>query len=123
MLLPFKAGIGGPVAGGRQYVPWVHVDDVAGALLALVENDDADGPANVTSPHPATNAELSKALGRALHRPAVLPVPGLALKLLYGEMAIIVLTGANVVPTRLEELGYEFTQPELEPALRDVLDS
>jgi uncharacterized protein (TIGR01777 family) len=123
MLPPFKAGVGGPVAGGEQYVPWIHLDDVTGALLALVENDSADGPANLTAPHPATNGELAKALGHVLHRPAVLPVPGFALKALYGEMAIIVLTGANVVPARLQELGYAFAQPELEPALRAVLES
>jgi uncharacterized protein (TIGR01777 family) len=121
MLPPFKLGVGGPVAGGRQWVPWIHLDDNVGALVHLVTDERAEGPANLTAPAPATNAELSKALGRVLHRPALLPVPALALKVLYGEMASIVLTGARAVPKRLEALGYAFVHPELEPALRDVL--
>jgi hypothetical protein len=121
MLPFFKLGIGGPVAGGHQYVPWIHLDDVVGALIRCVHDSDADGPVNVTAPNPVTNAELSRALGHALGRPAVLPVPGFAVKLLYGEMAEIVTTGQNVVPARLRQLGYEFRHPEVEPALRDVL--
>jgi len=121
MLPPFKLGVGGPVAGGRQYVPWVHLDDVVGALVFALDNAAADGPINVTAPEPVTNKELSKALGRVLRRPALAPVPAFALKLLYGEMATIVLTGQRAVPTRLSELGYAFRRPELEPALRDLL--
>lgn len=121
MLPFFRAGIGGPVAGGHQYVPWVHIDDVVGALLVCLDNDAVQGPVNVTAPRPVNNAELSKALGRVLGRPAVLPVPALALKLLYGEMSEIVTTGQRALPRRLEELGYIFRQRELEPALRDVL--
>ncbi|HEY5189367.1 MAG TPA: DUF1731 domain-containing protein, partial [Solirubrobacteraceae bacterium] len=117
----FKLGIGGPVAGGHQYVPWIHVDDVVGALIRCVDDRAVEGPVNVTAPNPVTNAELSHALGRALGRPAILPVPGLAVKLLYGEMAGIVTTGQRAVPARLRSLGYEFRHPELEPALRDVL--
>jgi len=122
MLPFFRLGIGGPVAGGRQYVPWVHLDDVVGAMAFCLGNHDATGPVNLTAPTPATNAELSRALGRVLKRPAFLPVPALALKALYGEMAQIVVTGQRAVPARLEELGYHFRYPELEPALRDVLD-
>ena len=122
MLPFFKLGVGGPVAGGHQYVPWIHLDDVVGALLRCVDDAGADGPVNVTAPNPVTNTELSRALGHALGRPAVLPVPGFAVKLLYGEMAEIVTTGQRVVPARLRQLGYEFRHPELEPALRDVLD-
>jgi uncharacterized protein len=121
MLPPFKAGVGGPIAGGGQYVPWIHVDDIAGGLVHCVDDERASGPVNVTAPTPVTNAELSRTLGRVLHRPAVLPVPGFALKLLYGEMASIVLTGQRAVPHRLLELGYEFSHPDLEAALRDVL--
>ncbi len=121
MLPPFKAGVGGPVAGGHQYVPWIHVEDVAGALLKLVTDDRARGPANLTAPAPVTNAELSRALGHVLHRPAVLPVPAFAVKLLYGEMSTIVTGGARVVPRALEGLSYRFAHPVLEPALRDVL--
>jgi uncharacterized protein (TIGR01777 family) len=117
MLLPFKLGVGGPVAGGKQYMPWVHVDDVVGALLFALDNEAAAGPINVTAPAPATNKEFSKALGRALHRPAFMPVPGFAIKLMYGEMATIVTTGVRAEPRRLEELGYEFRQPDLDRAL------
>jgi uncharacterized protein (TIGR01777 family) len=120
MLPFFKLGIGGPVAGGRQYVPWVHVDDVVGAILFVLDNEAASGPVNVTAPEPATNSELSKALGRVLRRPAFAPVPALAVKTLYGQMAEIVITGQRAVPARLTELGYVFTQPELEAALRDA---
>ena len=88
MLPPFKLGVGGPVAGGRQYVPWIHLDDVVGdATCSRSTTPAASGPVNVTAPEPVTNKELSSALGRALHRPAVAPVPALAVKLLYGEMA------------------------------------
>lgn len=121
MLPFFKLGVGGPVAGGRQYVPWIHFDDVVGGLLACVDDATATGAANLTAPAPQTNAALSRALGHALGRPAVLPVPGLALKLLYGEMAELVIASQRAVPDRLTELGYEFAHPQLEPALRDVL--
>ncbi len=118
MLPPFKLGVGGPVAGGRQYVPWVHTDDVVGSLLHCLDSEAARGPVNVTAPEPVTNAELSKALGRVLHRPAVAPVPAFAIKALYGEMAAIVTTGVRAVPARLEELGYAFRRPGLDDALR-----
>lgn len=121
MLPFFRLAVGGPVAGGQQYVPWIHLDDVVGALLRCVDAGEASGPVNVTAPNPVTNGEFSRALGRALGRPAVLPVPGVAVKLLYGEMAEIVTTGQRAVPARLRQLGYEFRHPEVEEALRDVL--
>ena len=121
MLPPFKLGVGGPVAGGKQYVPWVHLDDVVGALLFLAEHGESQAY-NVTAPEPVTNAELSKALGRALHRPAVLPVPSLALKVLYGEMSRIVTTGVRAVPKRLTAAGFAFRRPDLDVALRSVLE-
>jgi len=121
MLPFFRAGVGGPVAGGRQFVPWIHIDDVVAALLFCLDNAEAAGPVNLTAPRPVDNAELSKALGHALHRPAVLPVPALALRLLYGDMSEIVTTGQRAVPRRLEQLGFMFRYPQLEPALRDVL--
>jgi uncharacterized protein (TIGR01777 family) len=120
MLPFFKAGIGGPVAGGRQYVPWVHLDDVVGAIVFALGNDQTSGPLNLTAPEPVTNKEFSKALGRVLHRPAFAPVPALAVKALYGEMAEIVTTGQRAVPARLTELGYVFRRPDLEAALRDA---
>jgi uncharacterized protein len=123
MLPAFKLGVGGPIAGGHQYVPWIHLDDVIGALLYAVDNAAASGPINLTAPNPATNAQLSTVLGRVLHRPAVLPVPGFAVKLLYGEMATVVTTGVRARPAQLQQLGYPFAHPELEEALRDVLGS
>ena len=122
MLPFFRLGIGGPVAGGRQYVPWVHLDDVVGAMLFCAGRPEAAGPLNLTAPNPVTNAELSRGLGRVLKRPAFLPVPALAVKTLYGEMADIVITGQRAVPARLAQLGYGFRHPDLEAALRDVLN-
>jgi uncharacterized protein (TIGR01777 family) len=121
MLPPFRLGLGGPVAGGRQYVSWIHLDDEVRALIFSLDHAELRGPVNLTAPNPVDNAELSRALGRALHRPAVLPVPGFALGLLYGEMGEIVTTGQRVLPHRLLELGFEFRQPTIEPALRAVL--
>jgi uncharacterized protein len=121
MLPPFRLGIGGPVAGGRQYVPWVHISDVVGAMVHALDQEALSGPVNVTAPTPVTNRELARTLGKILSRPAVLPVPGFALRLLYGEMAEIVTTGQRVMPRRLEATGYRFRFAALEPALRDVL--
>ncbi|MDQ6821332.1 MAG: TIGR01777 family oxidoreductase [Actinomycetota bacterium] len=121
MLPFFRLGIGGRVAGGRQYVPWVHLEDVAAALVRCLDDDSAQGAINVTSPNPVTNAELSRALGHALGRPAFLPVPGFALHALYGEMAQLVVTGQRVVPARLERMSFDFRYPRVESALHDVL--
>lgn len=121
MLLPFQLGLGGPIAGGRQFIPWIHAEDVVGIMLAGLTRQDWSGPVNATAPLPVTNREFSKALGRALHRPALLPVPGLALRLLYGEMAEIVTTGARVVPARPLMLGYRHRHPDLDEALRSTL--
>ncbi len=122
MLPPFRLGVGGPVAGGRQYMPWVHVDDVVGLYLAALDGDERwSGPVNATAPTPVTNAAFSKALGRALHRPAIAPVPAIAIKALYGEMSEIVTKGQNVIPRKALELGYEFRHPELDEALRSAL--
>lgn len=121
MLPPFRAGVGGPVAGGRQWMPWIHVEDLVGIYLAALDGDGWDGPVNGSAPHPATNADFSQALGRALHRPAVAPVPAFALRALYGEMAQIVTTGQRAVPRRALQLGYAFRHPELDEALRSAL--
>jgi len=119
MLPFFRLGIGGPVAGGRQYIPWVHLDDVVGAIRFLLAGS-VSGPVNVTAPEPVTNKEFSRTLGRVLRRPAFAPVPGLAVKALYGEMASIVTTGQRAVPERLLKLGYRFRRANLEEALRGV---
>jgi uncharacterized protein len=121
MLPFFRLGVGGPVAGGEQYVPWIHLDDVVGGLLHCVDAAGATGAANLTAPEPVTNRSLSTALGHALHRPAVLPVPGFAVKLLYGEMAELVTAGQRAVPAQLLALGYRFAHTDVEAALRDVL--
>ena len=120
MLLPFKLGAGGPVAGGRQYMPWIHIDDVVGIYVGAIDGDWS-GPVNATAPEPVTNKAFSKALGRALHRPAVAPIPALAIKALYGDMAQIVTEGQRVVPTRTLALGYEFRYRDLDAALRDAV--
>ena len=121
MLPPFKAGIGGPIGSGKQYMPWIHRDDLIGIYLAAIDNTKFAGPINAAAPNPVTNKQFAKALGRALNRPALTPVPGFTIKLMYGEMAQIVLTGVRMVPGRAEELGYEFQHPDLDEALRSTL--
>ena len=121
MLPPFRMGVGGPVAGGAQYVSWIHVDDLVGVIHAALSDERWSGPVNGTAPEPVTNRELSHALGHALHRPALLPVPAAALALLYGEMAQIVTTGARVLPAKPLVLGYEFRHPHLDEALEAAL--
>ena len=121
MLPFFRSGVGGPVGGGKQYMPWIHIDDLVGIYLAAIDNDAFSGPINAASPNPVTNKEFSRSLGKALHRPAVAPVPGFVIKGMYGAMSQIVLTGVRMVPGRAGELGYEFQHPDLDEALRDTL--
>jgi uncharacterized protein (TIGR01777 family) len=121
MLPPFRMGVGGPVAGGAQYVPWIHGDDLAGMQVRALDDAQWSGAFNASAPEPVTNRELSKALGRALGRPAVLPVPAAALRLLYGEMAEIVTEGQRAVPSHALERGFEFKHPQLDEALRTAL--
>jgi hypothetical protein len=121
MLPPFRMGLGGPVAGGRQFVAWIHRDDLVGMMLAALDDERWSGAVNATAPEPVSNRALSQALGHALHRPALLPVPALALGALYGEMAEIVTTGVRAVPARALVLGYEFKYPRYERALRAAL--
>ncbi len=123
MLIPFRLGVGGPIAGGRHYLPWIHAADATGLYLAALDGADWSGPFNLSAPTPATNRDFSKALGRALHRPAIAPVPALALRVLYGEMSQIVVTGVRAVPARAERLGYAFRHPELDEALRSALEA
>jgi uncharacterized protein len=121
MLPPFRLGLGGPVAGGRQYVSWIHVEDLIGLMLRALADERWTGPINATAPEPVSNRDFSRALGAALHRPALLPVPGVLLRMLYGDMAEIVTTGARVVPAKPLVLGYEFSHPALPEALRTAL--
>jgi uncharacterized protein len=123
MLPPFRLGVGGPVAGGHQYMSWIHAQDVVGMMLAALEDERWSGPINATAPEPVTNRKLSKALGAALGRPALLPVPGLALRAMYGEMAEIVTSGARVVPAKALVLGYEFAHPQLDEGLHSALSA
>jgi uncharacterized protein len=121
MLLPFRLGIGGPVAGGRQYFPWIHIDDLVSLYVAGLDRDGWSGPFNAAAPQPVTNTQFSKALGRALRRPAVVPVPTFGLRLLFGEGAYVVATGQRAVPRRALEHGFTFRHPELDEALADLL--
>jgi uncharacterized protein len=121
MLPFFRLGVGGPVAGGRQYMPWIAVDDVVGLYLAALDEESWSGPFNAAAPDPPTNREFSRALGHALRRPAFAPVPGFAVRVLYGDMAQLVIAGHRVVPSRALEQGYVFRQTDLETALRDAL--
>jgi len=122
MLPPFRLGIGGPVAGGHHRMPWIHIDDLIALYLAACDGDERwSGPLNASAPQPVTNAEFSRALGRVLGRPAVVPVPALLLRVRYGEMSEIVTTGQNAVPRRALELGHEFRRTDLDEALRAAL--
>jgi len=122
LLLPFRLGLGGPIAGGRQYMPWIHVDDWVRLVLWALDGDDRTGPYNATAPNPVTNAELSKTLGRVLGRPAVMPIPKAAMKLRFGnELGEVVAGGQRAVPRRALDAGFAFTHPDLEPALRNLL--
>ena len=121
MLPPFRLGVGGPVAGGGQWLPWIHADDLVALYVAALDGAGWSGPVNACAPEPATNRDFSRALGRAMRRPAVLPVPEAALRLLYGDMAEIVTEGQRAVPARALELGFAFRHRDLEAALRDAL--
>jgi uncharacterized protein len=121
MLPAFRLGVGGPVAGGRQYMSWIHAEDVVGMMLAALGDERWSGPINATAPEPVTNREFSKALGEVLGRPSLLPVPGFGLRALYGEMAEIVTSGARVMPAKGLVLGYEFAHPQLHEALGSAI--
>jgi uncharacterized protein len=122
LLPPFRLGAGGPLAGGDQYISWIHADDEVGILLWALDNEGVSGVVNATAPNPASNRDFSKALGRVLGRPAVVPVPGIVLDLKFGrEFGAVLRGGQRVVPKRALELGYEFRHPDLDEALRDLL--
>jgi uncharacterized protein (TIGR01777 family) len=121
MLPFFKAGVGGPVAGGKQYMPWIHLDDLVGIYVQALDDASWTGAVNATAPEPVTNKDFSKALGKVLHRPAFAPVPALAVKTLYGQMSEMVAEGQRAVPQRTAQLGYTFHHDQLEPALRSAL--
>lgn len=121
MLTPFRLGVAGKLGSGRQWMSWISIDDVVGAIRHALVADELAGVANTVAPNPVTNAEFTKTLGRVLGRPTLLPVPGAALRLALGEFSQEALSSTRVVPRRLLESGYEFRHPDLEQALRHVL--
>lgn len=122
MLPPFKLGVGGPLAGGGQYMSWIHVDDEIGILLWALDEEKVRGTINATAPNPVTNRELSKAIGRAIGRSAIVPVPGITLDLMFGrEFGAVLRGGQRVAPKRALELGYAFKYRDIDTALKDLL--
>jgi uncharacterized protein (TIGR01777 family) len=122
LLLPFKLGVGGPIAGGDQFMSWIHIEDEIGLILWALDDERVSGTVNATAPSPVTNREFSKALGRAVRRPAAFPVPKLAVTAMRGrELADAVVGGARVLPRRALDLGYEFRHPDLDEALAAAL--
>lgn len=122
LLPPFRMGVGGPLAGGKQYMPWVHIDDEVGVLLWALDSASVSGVVNATAPNPVTNKDFSKALGRAINRPAVLPTPGFAVNLVLGKEAAehTAKAGARVLPRRTQDLGYTFRFTEIDAAFADL---
>lgn len=121
MLPPFKLGLGGRFGDGRQFMPWVHREDLVRAIEFLLEHGELEGPFNGSAPHPVTNAAFSRSLARQLGRPAIFPVPAVVLKTAFGEMSRLLLTGADMRPARLEAAGFTFHYPTLDKALADIL--
>jgi uncharacterized protein (TIGR01777 family) len=121
MLLPFKLGAGGPLGNGRQWMPWIHVADMAGLYLHAAANEAIRGPVNATAPNPVRNSEFTKALGRALHRPAFMPAPYIGLRIAFGEFAKVLFASQKVLPKVAEETGYAFEFPEIAGALAEIL--
>ncbi|MFN3579568.1 MAG: TIGR01777 family oxidoreductase [Pseudomonas sp.] len=121
LLLPFKLGLGGPIGSGSHYMPWVHLDDMVGLIMLLLNTPSCKGPFNATAPNPVTNREFARTLGKTLGRPAVLPVPAFLLKGVLGEMSRLLLTGQNALPEKALAEGYTFRFEHLDAALADVL--
>ncbi|MCC7085184.1 MAG: TIGR01777 family oxidoreductase [Pirellulales bacterium] len=121
MLLPFKLGVGGPLGNGRQWMPWIHVDDLAAMFVHAVEQPLVSGPMNGVAPNPATNKEFSKALGAALHRPAILPMPYLGLRWMIGELAQVIFASQRVVPRVAQDTGFHFHYPTIREAIEAIL--
>ena len=121
LLLPFKLGAGGPIGRGRQYMPWIHRDDIVGLILHAIDTPSLEGPLNGVAPEPVSNAAFGKALGAALRRPALMPTPPIALRLLLGERAGVLTAGQRVSAARAQESGYAFRHPQIDGALRDLV--
>jgi uncharacterized protein (TIGR01777 family) len=123
MLTPFKMCVGGPIAGGRQYMSWIHNEDEVGLILFALDHPEVNGPLNATAPNPVTNKEFSQALGKVLGRPSFLPTPGFALRVMLGESSQIITQGQRVFPRKALAAGYTFKFTDVEAALRDLLAS
>jgi hypothetical protein len=121
MLTPFKLGAGGPLGSGRQWMPWVHVSDLARLYLHAAEHESIRGPMNAVAPHPVRNSEFTKALGRQLRRPAFMPAPYLGLRLLFGEFAQVLFASQRVVPQVALDTGFTFQYPDIAAALKEIL--
>lgn len=121
MLPPFRLGLGGPIGGGRQYLPWIHLEDMVNGIIFLLEHDTLQGPFNMVAPYPVHNAQFAAQLANVLDRPAFIRVPAFILRLLMGEAATLVLGGQRAVPKRLEQAGFHFQYLELEQALVDLI--
>ena len=121
LLLPFKLFAGGPLGSGKQWMPWIHHEDEVQAIRFLIEREDARGPFNLCAPEPITNAEFARAIGKVMGRPAFVPAPAFALRLMLGEVATLVLDGWRMIPARLLDLGFTFKYPDAESALRELL--
>jgi len=119
-VLPFRFFVGGPL-GGQQWWPWIHLEDTIRAIRFLIEKETATGPYNLCTPQPLKNKDFAKTIGRVLNRPSLIPVPAFALRLILGEIAVIVLHGRRAIPQKLQDDGFTFKYPELETALRDLL--
>jgi len=120
MKLPFRLGVGGPIGSGKQYLPWIHIDDMVNAILWLLDNDALSGPFNMVSPYAVRNEQFAATLGHVMHRPAFMRTPASAIKLMMGESAVLVLGGQHVLPKRLEASGFGFRWYDLQEALQDV---
>jgi uncharacterized protein (TIGR01777 family) len=121
MLLPYRFFVGGPIGSGRQWLSWIHPDDLISAVLFVLEHPEVSGPVNLTGPEPVRMKQFAKTLGRTLRRPSFFPAPSFLVRLLFGEMSIVVLGGQRVLPQRLEQTGFRFRYAGLEPALHDIL--
>lgn len=121
MKLPFKLGVGGALGSGRQYMPWIHLEDAINGILWLLDKPELHGPFNLVAPYAVRNERFAAALGQAMHRPAWMRAPAMAIKLMMGESAVLVLGGQHVIPQRLEASGFTFRWYDLEQALQDVV--
>lgn len=123
MLPPFKMGVGGRLGSGKQYMSWIALDDLVGVIEHVIRNDTLAGPVNAATPNPATNHEFTRTLGLVLRRPTIFPVPAFAVRLLFGEMGdALLLSSARLEPARLSASGFQFHYPDLEAALRYILN-